>query len=112
MPPSSNTTAEIMNIVTGRSIATRGMDTLVFSLGGFAFSTLAASAARAGQLDPVAVLDRHRAGRDDPLAVGQPLEDLHALGILQPGSHRPEAGDLLIDHVHAALAVHVDGRVA
>src|SRR4030095_15694691 len=66
---------------------------------------------RAGKLDAVAILDGERAGRDHALAFIHAVEHLNTVGVLQPGLHRTEVGDQLIDDVDAALALEIDDRV-
>src|SRR6186997_1436550 len=103
--PSRITMALIIAIMIGRSMAVRGMLIVCLSLlsllsarsaaaAAAAAGVAAATGALAGQDDLVAVLQCRRAGRDDPIPLGQARGDLDLLLVHQPDFDRLELRDV------------------
>ena len=106
----ASTTAEIMNIVTGRSMARRGMLMDRYLPVAAGIWRGAAAASRPAGADQADACRRPRSASapvgDDALAFVQALEHLDALGVLQARCESSvKSRDVLVDDVHAALGL-------
>src|SRR6188768_781446 len=124
MAPSIVTTAEIMNMVTGRSIAVRGTDMrsllsspagcagrraagVTAAIAAAAATTTAPSATIGHQGHAVAVAQGEGSGRDHAVAIFQTVEDFDTFAVRQPDLRFHELCRLLLDGKDAALAIRI-----